>query len=230
MTVSSRASSSNEAGTVRTISCSASGVRRGSMRPAATICGVSKICSGGKSRSSASRSSMYASAELVVPRSMPIFIGIGGWGWGIGDRVRSVTSAFPKPQSLIPTPPVLHLHFLSNVELQFPPPSVPRHAPELQDARLGDHGFERHRDDLGGAFAAEGDFHRRQFFELLIEIFDQVTGTVILARSGSEKPELRRLADDQAELAVGNLLFRAFFHAERHHRQRLQRRREAGNR
>ena len=29
---------------------------------------------GGKSRSSASRSSMYARAELVVPRSMPIFM------------------------------------------------------------------------------------------------------------------------------------------------------------
>src|SRR5580765_1339091 len=32
------------------------------------------MCRGGKSRSSASRSSMYARAELVVPRSMPIFI------------------------------------------------------------------------------------------------------------------------------------------------------------
>src|ERR1022692_3799020 len=44
------------------------------MRPAATSWGVSKMWSGGKSRSSASRSSMYAMAELVVPRSMPIFI------------------------------------------------------------------------------------------------------------------------------------------------------------
>src|SRR6476660_4823391 len=32
------------------------------------------MCRGGKSRSSASRSSMYARAELVVPRSMPIFM------------------------------------------------------------------------------------------------------------------------------------------------------------
>ena len=34
----------------------------------------SKMCIGGKSRSSASRSSIYAIAELVVPRSMPIFM------------------------------------------------------------------------------------------------------------------------------------------------------------
>src|ERR1035438_3928210 len=44
------------------------------MRPTATSWGVSKMWMGGKSRSSASRGSMYARAELVVPRSMPIFM------------------------------------------------------------------------------------------------------------------------------------------------------------
>ena len=49
-------------------------MRRASTRPAATSWGVSKMWMGGKSRSSASRGSMYARAELVVPRSMPIFM------------------------------------------------------------------------------------------------------------------------------------------------------------
>src|SRR5450631_1548971 len=40
---------------------------------------------GGKSRSSASRSSMYARAELVVPRSMPIFMLVPAYVRGRGS-------------------------------------------------------------------------------------------------------------------------------------------------
>src|ERR1039458_7752373 len=41
-------------------------------------------------------------------------------------------------------------HTLAHIELQLPPPPVAGHAPQLQHAGLGDDGFERYGDDVGG--------------------------------------------------------------------------------
>ncbi len=72
-------------------------MRRGSTRPAATSCGVSKTWTGGNSMSSASRSSMKARAELVVPRSMPIFM-IECRAVGSGPTLFSVPTKVSMPQ------------------------------------------------------------------------------------------------------------------------------------
>src|SRR4051812_39515754 len=101
-------------------------------------------------------------AELVVPRSMPIFIGVGSGGRAAGWR-RS------------------RLYFLPDVELQFPAAAVAGDAPELQHAGLGDYRFEGDRDDLGGVFAGtETHFHRGEFLEVVSEILDEVAGFVVL--------------------------------------------------
>ena len=72
---------------------------------------------------------------------------------------------------------------LAHVELELPAAAVARHAPELQHAGFGDHGFERDRHHLRRAFArGEAHFHRRQFFEVVAEVFDQVARLVVLAR------------------------------------------------
>ncbi len=78
--------------------------------------------------------------------------------------------------------------------------------------------------------ASKAHFHGRKLFQLVAEIFDQVAGLVVLAHGGGEEAELGRLADHQAEFAAGNALLRAFLHAERHHRQRLERSRESRER
>ena len=77
--------------------------------------------------------------------------------------------------------------------------------------------------------APEADFHGRQLFQFVAEVFDQVAGLVVLARRRGEEAELGGLADHQAEFAARNADVGAFFHAERHHRERLERRREAGD-
>ena len=92
---------------------------------------------------------------------------------------------------------------LADVELQLPAAAVAGDAPELQHAGLGDHGFERDRHDFGRSLArAEAHFHRRELFEFVAEVFDQVAGLVVLAGGGGEEAELGGLADDQAELAI----------------------------
>src|ERR1039458_1538578 len=64
------------------------------------------MCSGGKSRSSASRSSMYARAELVVPRSMPIFMLVPAYVSGRGRCYVAAGSA-EKPALWKVFPPCL---------------------------------------------------------------------------------------------------------------------------
>src|ERR1039458_4657164 len=64
------------------------------------------MCSGGKSRSSASRSSMYARAELVVPRSMPIFMLVPAYVSG-GGRCYVAAGSAEKPALRKVFPPCL---------------------------------------------------------------------------------------------------------------------------
>ena len=60
------------------------------------------------------------------------------------------------------------VHTFTDIELEFPPPPVAGHAPQLQHAGFGDDGFERDGDDIGGALlGGEVDIHGRQLFEVV---------------------------------------------------------------
>jgi hypothetical protein len=121
-------------------------------------------------------------------------------------------------------------HALAHVELQLPPPAVARHAPQLQHAGFGDDGLERDRHDVGGVLlGGQIDFHGRQFFQIVAEIFDQVAGLVVLAHGGGEEAELGGLADHQSEFAVGDAQVGAFLHAEGDHREGFERSGKAGH-
>src|SRR5579863_475520 len=172
---------------------------------------------GGKLVSSAWAGSIQASAELVVPRSMPTFT----WTPRRAKARRQGRSPGPTCRA--------SCDCLPDVEFQFPSPPVARHAPQLQHAGFGDHRFERYRYQFG---LVGGQLHldRREFLKIVAYVFDQYTRRVVLARRGTEKAELSRLVDNQPEFAIGNAHGSPFLHAELRHGQSLDRRGEARHR
>src|SRR5579875_3914639 len=112
---------------------------------------------GGKSASAASFGSIKASAEFVVPRSMPMFMRIA-----LGCR-----GAF------------------AHVEFELPAPSVRRYAPELQHSGFGHFTFDRHRNHFFArsiGVRRQEDLDRRELFDFVANFFDQRTRRVALAR------------------------------------------------
>src|SRR5665811_2549914 len=81
--------------------------------------------------------------------------------------------------------------------------------------------LERHRHYFRRLSRVEADLHRRELFQSVAEIFDQIARLIVLAARTGEESELGGLSHYQAEFAARNARVRAFFHAERHHRQRL---------
>ena len=145
----------------------------------------------------APRASADASAELVVPRSMPTMSG-GGAGCQ-GSRSRMFSSSFQR--SLPPRA----THHNSSV-----PISVTRLSSVTGNAHVV---LARNR---------QRHFQRAQLLEVVAPVLDQRAGRVALPHQGAQEPELGRLADDQPELAAGDRRAGAFLHAERHDAQRLQ--------
>src|SRR5664280_862891 len=85
---------------------------------------------------------------------------------------------------------ILPLHPLPYIELQLPAPTVARHAPELQHARLRHDALEGHRHHFRSLTRVEADLHRRELFERVAEIFDQIARLIVLARGAGEESEL----------------------------------------
>src|SRR3954466_5602983 len=90
---------------------------------------------------------------------------------------------------------------LANIELELPTAPVASDAPDLQLAGFGDHCFERYRNHLA-LVTGERHFHRRELFNVVAGVINQVAGVVVLALRRGQESELRRLADIQSELAV----------------------------
>ena len=101
----------------------------------------------------------------------------------------------------------------------------------MQNSGFGYFCFEIDADDLAGvAIGWEGDFYRGDLLQVVSYLVEHVAGEVGFARGGTEEAELRGFADDQAEFAVGEIHFGAFFHTEVRHGEGFQRRWEARNR
>src|SRR5437764_9678809 len=98
-------------------------VRKTAVRFASTCCSIGRTWMGGRSDSAASCGSINASAELVVPRSMSMFMRVKTSG-------ASRRSAFP------------------NVEFDLPASAIGSDTPQLQQARLGDIALECDRNYL----------------------------------------------------------------------------------
>src|SRR5262245_22868152 len=103
---------------------------------------------------------------------------------------------------------------------------IARYTPQLQRADLVDVALEGHRHHVVVlARELQRHFERPQLFQLVAPVVYERSWRIALANGGTEKPEFRRLADNQPELTVRNRGRRPFLHPERNHAERLQRRR-----
>ena len=157
----------------------------------------------------AARVSTAATAQLVVPRSMP---------------TRNAESGMLKPRAF----------GFPDVQLQLPAPvAVRARAPQLERADLGDAALERHRRQVGRvacsslpvSVTSSGPSSSRsspqssmsapgRSFLRIVELRKRNSAGSPTARPNS-RPAIARA--------------RAFFHAERHDAERFERRREAGH-
>src|SRR5581483_3652889 len=144
--------------------------------------------------------SACASAELVVPRSMPTTY-----------RLMTPRGSFARA--------------LAHVVLELPlARAVLLDAVQLERADLGDARAQVDRDQVAGVgrlLVAHHRRDRRQLGERFVDLLDQRADAIVAPRGRRQKAELRRLADDQAELARLQLGFGALLHAERRDAQRL---------
>src|SRR5690349_3028855 len=163
---------------------------------------------------------MHASAELVVPKSIP-------------TTYRADTVAVARGRSGVDGGGARgRIRLVPHAELELPAPlAVTRDAPHLERADLGQMDPQAHGDE--GAVVVGPREHggeRRQLLDLVAPELEHGAERVVLAAAGPEHAELRRLADHEAELLTRQLELGPLLRALRHEADRLERRRHAGHR
>src|SRR5262245_42617886 len=95
---------------------------------------------------------------------------------------------------------------------------IARYAPQLQRADLVDVALQADAHHVVvRARKLQRHFEWPQFLQLVAPVVNERSWRIVLANGGTEKPELRRLADNESELTVRNRVRRPFLHAERNH-------------
>src|ERR1700757_1949565 len=153
-----------------------------------------------------------ASAELVVPRSIPM-----------AKRARSFVKTTSRGGPAL---------FRADLELNLPSAigvRVPH--PKLKDAKFGDDGADADRHHLPhrDVQCRDRDFEQAGVIKLTLGVGEYLSWRIAASYRGGEKPKLRRAAGDKAELASFDQQFRAFLHPLWDNAQCLQRRLVARN-
>src|SRR6476469_5310146 len=154
-----------------------------------------------------------ASAELVVPRSIPM-----------AKRARSFVKNYLQRAAR----PL----FRADLELDLPSViGVRMPHPKLKDAKFGDDGadVDRHHLPHRDVQCRDRDFEQASVIKLTLGVGEYLSRRIAASYRGGEKPKLRLAAGDEAELASFDQQFRAFLHPLWDNTQCLQRRLVARN-
>src|SRR4051794_13450455 len=154
-----------------------------------------------------------ASAELVVPRSIPM-----------AKRARSFVKNYLQRAARPLFRADLELNFPSAIGVRVP-------HPKLKDAKFGDDGADedRHRLPHRDVLCRDRDFEQASVIKVTLGVGEDLSRRIAASYRGGEKPKLGRAAGDKAELASFDQQFRAFLHPLRDNTQCLQRRLVARN-